>query len=263
MSKRITLCADDYGYNDAVSEGILDLLNKGRLNATSCMTNMPGWEDRAKTLKDSNTSAQIGLHLNLTEGNDSIPFRKLLRKCLTGRAPYAEISRRIEPQFKAFYNAFGHAPDFIDGHQHIHQLSGVRSIIIRCYAQYHGSNDCWVRLSANSFNKMLLLPFPQKQILIYLTGYRKLRHLLKTDRIPCNTSFAGVYDFSSHNQYREYFQQFLKHIDDGGLIMCHPGLNGHDKNDEIATSRVSEYRYLNSDLFLKDLAEHQCSLGHK
>lgn len=40
MPKAIVLCADDYGFYSAVSQGIRHLLEAGRLTATSVMSSM-------------------------------------------------------------------------------------------------------------------------------------------------------------------------------------------------------------------------------
>lgn len=49
-SKTIVLCADDFGLDPGVSEGILKLAHMGRLSAVSCMVNMPGFILYAKEL---------------------------------------------------------------------------------------------------------------------------------------------------------------------------------------------------------------------
>lgn len=68
MKKRIVLCADDYGQAPAISQGILNLLDKKRLSATSCIVNSPYWEAHSQWLTQFIQQADIGLHLNLTEG---------------------------------------------------------------------------------------------------------------------------------------------------------------------------------------------------
>jgi predicted glycoside hydrolase/deacetylase ChbG (UPF0249 family) len=41
--KRIVLCADDFGQSAAISQGILQLVQAGRLSAVSCMTEADSW----------------------------------------------------------------------------------------------------------------------------------------------------------------------------------------------------------------------------
>ena len=84
--KLITLCADDFGYNAAISHSIAALATQRRLSATCCMTNMPYWPKAVELLQDIKDTLDIGLHLNLTEGkalylpatNQFNPLRKLL-----------------------------------------------------------------------------------------------------------------------------------------------------------------------------------------
>ena len=68
MTKRIVLCADDYGQAPAISDGIIELLKDQRLSAVSCMTNTPDWPIYAKNLLPFRLERDIGLHFNLTEG---------------------------------------------------------------------------------------------------------------------------------------------------------------------------------------------------
>ena len=42
--RKIVLCADDYGLSLGVSRGIRELLEMGRLSATSCMVVFPEFE---------------------------------------------------------------------------------------------------------------------------------------------------------------------------------------------------------------------------
>ena len=48
--RRIVLCADDFGMEPSVNEGILRLAAAGRLTAVTCMVDMPAWRDGAPLL---------------------------------------------------------------------------------------------------------------------------------------------------------------------------------------------------------------------
>ena len=71
MSRRLTLCADDFGQSRAISHGILQLLENGRLSATSVMSQAPLWPELAPALKALAGQADIGLHCNLTHPFDA------------------------------------------------------------------------------------------------------------------------------------------------------------------------------------------------
>lgn len=252
--KLVTLCADDYGQNSAISEGILSLIETDRLSATSCLTNLPNWNDFAKQLLPYRDKIDIGLHFNLTEGKTatnslgSLMIRSHLR-CLSQQA----IAQELNSQLDNFENAMGKAPDFIDGHQHIHHLPIVRNALLAVYEQRLIKHRTYLRIVANDHfwqhanNSTSLL----KMTLLALTGSRALKQIVTKKMIPHNQSFAGIYDFNSMVDYPAYFAKVLSNIKNHGLIMCHPGLQSADKTDLIKNARWREYQYLSSDQFLQ------------
>ena len=76
MSRRIWLCADDYGISPGVNRAIRDLIENSRLNATSAMVVGPAiGRDEVNALTaaaKANPRCAIGLHVTLTA-----PFRPL------------------------------------------------------------------------------------------------------------------------------------------------------------------------------------------
>src|SRR6202012_3867383 len=75
-ARRIWLCADDYGISPGVNRAIRELIERGRLNATSVMVVGPAiGRDEVAHLQASAAKSQrcaIGLHATLTA-----PFRPL------------------------------------------------------------------------------------------------------------------------------------------------------------------------------------------
>jgi len=67
MSRPIRLIVDDYGLAPGVCEAILDLIARGRLTGTGCMTGFADWPDMAERLRPFLDQAAIGLHLTLTD----------------------------------------------------------------------------------------------------------------------------------------------------------------------------------------------------
>ncbi len=51
MTRRLRLIADDYGLAPGVSAAILELLDRGRLTGTSCMTGFPEWHGEAVRIR--------------------------------------------------------------------------------------------------------------------------------------------------------------------------------------------------------------------
>lgn len=72
--RRIWLCADDYGISPGVNRAIRDLIERGRLNATSVMMVGPAIEhgeiDALQAAAKTSPRCAIGLHVTL-----SAPFR--------------------------------------------------------------------------------------------------------------------------------------------------------------------------------------------
>jgi chitin disaccharide deacetylase len=257
--KRLTLCADDFAYTQAVSDGIIALAQNKRINAISCMSTRPLWPTHAPKLTHL-ADCSVGLHLNLTEEATPQSHTLLIAKAYVGALSYSKIYKNIEQQFDIFCEHHNALPDFLDGHQHVHQLPTVRRALTDFYKKHLCDTGCAIRLSANPMFRMLKLPFVIKQSIIYGSGYSGLRSRLRKNSIPHNTSFAGIYPFNT-TAYRALFQKFLAFSQDGGLIMCHPGLKTTDKAaDPLYLSRYHELSYFQSDAFLQDLSAHDACL---
>lgn len=66
--KNIILCADDFGLNSGISQGILKLARGNRISAVSCMVNAPDFHIHGQELLSLN-KIQPGLHFNRGEMN--------------------------------------------------------------------------------------------------------------------------------------------------------------------------------------------------
>lgn len=263
--KQIILCADDYGLNTSVSQGIIDLLERKRLSATSCLTNFPHWQEEASQLKPfKNEKISIGLHFNLTEGeplssayinrygSSFFPVSQLIIKAFLRRLDVAILQQECQAQLDCFVETFGFWPDFMDGHQHIHQLPQIREAVLSVYERSLRPKKTYLRSVARGFASPDLRS-KMKQAVIGFCGSRKFQKLLRRHQIPHNTDFAGIYSFAEADRYSRILPYFLKNVGNQGLIMCHPGLvQNNEALDEIATARFQEYCYLASDQFLKD-----------
>lgn len=269
----IILCADDYAQNQAISEGIVKLLKHGRINATSCMVNAIYWKDASQALQPLQATCFVGLHFNLSHGEalssawkqhygatlPGMPY--LLKQTLLRRLNPAVVSAEIQAQLDAYTQGMNAYPDFIDGHQHIHQLPVIREALFDMYTQL--PSGVFIRKTTNGWRDLVFIDgFPKRQIISMLGGLI-FEHQLAQRSIPCNTSFSGIYDFKRAPNYRHYFKQFLNHSQEGGLIMCHPGNPSNDARDPLHAYRYHELNYLMSDAYLNDLARVSFQLNRK
>lgn len=271
MTKRIVLCADDYGQAETVSRGILELVAAKRLTAVSCLVNHGNIRDHAQPLLAYGDIADIGLHLNFTDGEPmSRVFRENVSKQFLPlsqvlwrtharwpRFPHAAVSAEIHAQLDAFTVAFGGLPRFIDGHQHIHHLPGIREALFEVYASRLANSGVILRAVTQSPKARGI-----KANIIQFTGGGSFAQYLDQRGIPHNTTFAGIYPFRQSNRFRHYFQRFLQDSADKGLIMCHPGLaSAAESKDPIKAARQLEFDYLLGPEFLADCRQADVKLA--
>lgn len=261
MIKNIVVCADDYGQNAAISQAIINLIQKNRLTATSCMATIAGWPEHATALAPFKDTIDIGLHFNLTESTPS-SLPTLILQAYTGELEVASITDECLLQLDTFTDALGMVPDFIDGHQHVHQLPVIRKAILAAYQKRFPDKRVYIR-SVYQKNTWMDIHSPAylKRCIINCLGAATFKKLLQSESIPHNTSFSGIYDFKEANQYASIFKQFLAHTKEGGLIMCHPGMHSVSSNDVISQARFHEYEYFCSEQYLEDCTSQNISIS--
>lgn len=264
------LCADDYGLAPGLGTAIRHLLSLKRLSATSCMTAGPFWPHEAERLKPLVPDADIGLHLTLTDQPPLAPMPnlapegrlpsilRLIRLAYTGAlarpAVRAEIAAELTRQLDRFEAGLGRAPDYLDGHQHVHQLPIVRDVTIELFrtrvAPRVKSGRAYVRYCTEPLGAIRRRGFLSEALGISLIG-RGFEQRARALGIPGNRRFAGIHDFKGQRPYASLFDSFIEHAAPGLLVMCHPGLADPELAavDPVTTQREEEYRYLLSDAF--------------
>ncbi|MFO1468234.1 MAG: ChbG/HpnK family deacetylase [Steroidobacteraceae bacterium] len=239
--RRIILCGDDLGANEAATAAILQLAASGAISAASCLVHGPCAAAAAASLRAMRPPISIGLHLDLTEFAPA-PVRASLRRWLARgflmrNIDTAQVHEEIRRQMDRFEALFGAAPQFIDGHCHVHQIPGIREPLLdemlRRYAH---------RVAVRSTRA--LRPRGFKGRFIEELGGRSLRALLEQRGVPSNRDFAGAYDLRTASGFDARMQGWLDHLADGGLIMCHPELPAADAAP--ANAREGEFRFLAS-----------------
>ena len=264
LQKNYWLCADDFGQNTAISDAIIELCELNKLNATSCMTNLPYWPTASARLSSLPSHIKIGVHLNLTEGSALTSAGKKTTHSLAKLLLLSQCrqlnQRHIETEFYAqlvhFMETTSREPDFIDGHQHIHQFPVIRNALLNVYQRLFPHRRITIRVPGSpgraAFNSV-------KASILTATGTPALRRQLIKHKIPHNTTFAGIYDFRQSAHYADLFPRFFDAIKEDGIIMCHPGHPSSDEDDPIALARVNEYQYLKSmtEFLPASLKQHQ------
>jgi predicted glycoside hydrolase/deacetylase ChbG (UPF0249 family) len=268
MTRTLALCADDYGQSAAISAGILRLARAGRLNGISCLVNGGSWKSDAPVLQGLPATVQIGLHFNLTEGRPLStrlaqrwprlpPHARLLLRSQLGLLPRGLLRGEFHAQLRAFLDATGSSPAYLDGHQHVHALPLIRGLVLD--AAEHMRPVPAVR----STGRILGPGFAFKRRVIEFCGGRDLSRELVQRELAHNVALMGVYDFSD-TDYRALMQAWLAQVPpEGALLFCHPGeaQQAGGPPDAIAAARVRELAYLASPAFTQDLAQAGVVLG--
>ena len=272
--RTLSLCADDYGLSPGVCRGILELVAARRLSAVSCLVGRDAWREHASALTAEaavlDGQVQLGLHFNLTEGRPLSPelcsswpqfpsLQRLMASAFLRALPRAPLQLEWQAQVEAFTDAAGRLPDFIDGHQHVHHLAGVRETVLEGAAGL--SARAGRRVAVRATGRLPGAGFALKRALIAGTGGRTLQRRLEQRGIAHNRCLFGVYDFQSAD-YRALMQAWLASLPtSGALLFCHPGHADDGIGDPIAPARERELAYLRGTGFAEDLAAAGVRLG--
>ena len=252
---KLILCADDFGQSEAIDLAITQLIEMGRLSATSCMTLSPRWSHAAKKLTPSiREKASIGLHLDFTHFGDAISHPKLVLLSLVRQLSSVHIKQSIHQQLDVFEAAIGTAPDYVDGHQHVHQLPQIREALLEILLARYGKNLPWLRIAKPPLADGL------KGVIIRELGASALEKRAKALGFLCSGDLLGAYGFNgSSKEYLARFKGWLKNVKSDAatpVLMCHPALERPlNEDDVIYPARVREFEILASDALAKELKE--------
>ncbi len=145
---QIIVNADDFGYFDAVSQGILEAAEAGMVTATGVMANGPAldrWIDRLKALP----GLSVGVHLNATLGAPLTPGMaealagsrgqfpskgNLASAVLLGRLSTETLLTEWRAQIRRCLDK-GLRIEFVNSHEHVHVLPGLYAEVRRLAAE--------------------------------------------------------------------------------------------------------------------------------
>jgi predicted glycoside hydrolase/deacetylase ChbG (UPF0249 family) len=228
LCRRIVVCGDDFGMNADIDYGMLELAHRRRLSAISCLVEGPTFAQHASAL--TSTPAELGLHLNFTQnlGGGAGPYWPLGRLILRSYARQIDpawVDRTLQTQFEVFEQTLGRVPDYIDGHQHVHQLPLLRERLLVFMEQRYGANLPWLRCTLPGGQRGIPLLLQAKAHLIGALGGQALVNAARRYGIRMNRRLLGVYDFrGNRDRYAGLLQSWLDNAQDGDLLMCHPAL---------------------------------------
>jgi chitin disaccharide deacetylase len=254
-ARQVALCIDDFGLHEGVDNAALELAQRGRVTAISCMVGAPHWDVGALKLSEVRPGGvDIGLHLDFTEHPLSPANRwslpQLIAASMARMLDRRALRAEIDAQLDRFEQGLGRAPAHVDGHQHIHQFPLLRDALLDALLRRYPGQRPWLRRTAR---RRAGAPGFKPWLIEHL-GSAPLAAAARRHGFAQNACFLGVYDFTGDAQdYQARLSHWLGAAREGDLLMCHPGLAAAAP-DAISAARCIEYAVLASDTFPELLA---------
>ena len=232
---QVILCADDFGISDGVSRGIEELIHARRLSATGAIVTLPTWSGHARRLAQLRPHAAVGLHVNLTLASPLAPMPALaplgklpqvgdvIRRALLGHIDRKEIAAEIARQIDAFAQATGFPPDFVDGHQHVHALPGIRDALLDVLSERFPGHEPLIRNPADGNCAILRRRAAVAKSLVIAALSSGFGERVRRAGFPTNHGFSGVSPFTPGTSYQTELSAFFTAPGRRHLVMCHPG----------------------------------------
>ena len=238
------ICADDYGMREDIDRAILELCERGRLSAVSCMVLFERCDRSSmERLRKHEAKVDLGLHLTLTPENFALSaplqegqlqqFRKLLERAIFRRLKPAEVRPLLEAQYHLFVEKSGRSPDYIDGHLHAHQLPVIAETLVEFVRQLPPGKRPYVRNTRLSTTELRRKKLPWLKAGIIGQFGAELETQLKSAGLPTNSGFSGIYNFRYWRSYPELLSKFASCLpDDNGILVTHPGFEENWRRSE-------------------------------
>ena len=238
--KPIIVCADDFGMDAAVSAGILDCVDAGRVSATSCMTLSAYWPECAAALRERREYVDCGVHLDLTEFSrpNGASLARLILACYGGQVNATVAATWVNAQLDAFERVMRVEPCFLDGHQHVHQLPAIRDAVVSVVRHRYGGRCALRSTRATQWRGL-------KSAVIDRLGAAELSRQAQALGLRMNRDFAGVYDFNPDADFEVLMAGWLASLEAGGMVMTHPARPSFELTvtDTIRAARVREHAW--------------------
>lgn len=257
--KTVIVNADDYAMDAGVDAAILRLAQTGAVTATSAMVCPARWGEATRALRDA-PALSVGLHFDLTSPfvEGEFPAQKLPRLMAAAHARLldrAALRREVDRQLSLFEKGMGRAPDFADGHQHVHHLPVIREALLEALADRYGSSAKRIGLRSCAARRWR----GGKAAIIGRTGAHRFARLGAERGHKLNSDFAGVYNFAADANLPALWQSWTGDLQGAlPLIMCHvaSGDHGSADGDPIRQARLREYAWLASEGFRSLCQQH-------
>ena len=233
MTTKIIINADDLGYSLHRDDAIFKLFRLGKITSASIIINGPTAASASK--RAQLVGLFLGLHLNLTEGTpltecegiknkkNELPYKMEFRSlCVDMSNAFREsVDEEVVAQIEKFKELTGYYPTHVDGHQHVHILPNMPSILVPIFLLY---NVISIRIPEEDTDDYdWLTPIEKKHHDIRYLDAVTARLEYSKHNFKLNDSFIGL-GLSGKKMTKEHVNHCLQNK--LGLIelIVHPGL---------------------------------------
>ena len=138
---RLIMNADDFGFSDGGTRGMMEAHTAGSLMWTSIMANGIDWENAVRRAR-ANRTLGVGVHLNLVQGRPLLrvpsltnartgefyPLATLARRAWGSHIDAGELEAETRAQIERVRGA-GLTVTHLDSHRHAHAMPGIFSVV--------------------------------------------------------------------------------------------------------------------------------------
>jgi len=226
-TKVVVVTADDFGYNDEISQGIEIGFAQGLITEASLISTAPS-RDLAIQIAKRNPGLGVGCHLTIQEFQPltshpfvaSLQFKSnfslFLRITVATRKQLSAVVAEMHQQIE-WIRSHGINISHLNGHNHFHMHF---RLLKRIHALAGHHQIRWVRITEPGFQQQLRRSRLLDKVLIGATSFLAHRHLGFKPSATDNFLGFGV----SGNLTREQLLSYLTTCKPGiSEIMCHVG----------------------------------------
>lgn len=239
--RQLIVNADDFGFTEGVTQGILQCMRQGIVTSTTVMANMPFAAESIRRLLAVGHRS-VGIHLNLTSGpairmrNSSLTSRNgtfvgagvLWRHGMLRRLPAEQIELELAAQIETI-RSMGIDVSHVDGHHHIHVLPQIVPVVAMLCKRYMIPA---VRLPYTNGHRLSLVNRLKWQLVNFYAG--RARQTFQNYGLKMPDHFVAWYGGGADTLAD--LQRTLKAIGTGVTeIAVHPGI------DDAALARLDSY----------------------
>lgn len=230
------ICTDDYGLAPGINKAITLLAKEKKISAVSVMIHEEAFLGDIDTLQ--NEEVDLGLHFCLT-----LPFYPLT-PFKANRQSKEWIRAELQKQWDKFTQLFGHAPQFIDGHQHIQLWPTIGKIMVEFVGKKQKEGiRCYFR--ASTHQPQLHWKARGLRGWIFDRQTRMLGNLASQNEIQCCESIYGFRSLKKAPTANSFFPLNVPK-NPNILFFTHPGLVDIilSSRDSVTEIREKEYSLL-------------------